>query len=175
METSQSWSLLIAECQMAFRSQKLDHRRESSVAPTYRNPTHGTFVAGLICWPSQLNPTLAGIDDSPCGIFDLQVMPNLDPNYRRDTETITEQEFLISLRTALDQYANRYKVWNLSIGTTEVCSLDEFSSFAEQLDNLQERYKVSFVISAGNYERRPCCQSETRFRTNRRACHKSCR
>jgi len=82
-------------------------------------------------------------------------MPNLDPNYRRDTETITEQEFLISLRTALDQYANRYKVWNLSIGTTEVCSLDEFSSFAEQLDNLQERYKVSFVISAGNYEKTP--------------------
>ncbi|MEK6333934.1 MAG: S8 family peptidase [Acidobacteriota bacterium] len=126
--------------------------RDSSVAPTYRNPTHGTFVAGLVCWPSQLNPTLAGIDNSPCGVFDLQVIPNFDPNYKRDTETITEQEFLITLRTALDQYANQYKVWNLSVGTDEVCSLDEFSSFAEQLDNLQERYKVSFVISAGNYE-----------------------
>ena len=129
--------------------------KESSVAPVYRNPTHGTFVAGLICWPSQLNPTLAGIDNSPCGIFDLQVMPNFDPHYKRDTETLTEQEFLITLRNALDQYANRYKVWNVSIGTNEVCSLDEFSSFAEQLDNLQERYKVSFVISAGNYEKAP--------------------
>ncbi len=128
--------------------------RDSSVAKKYRNPTHGTFVAGLICWPAQLNPTLAGIDNSPCGVFDLQVMPNLDPA-KGDTESITEQQFLITLKTALDQYANRYRVWNLSIGTNEVCSLDEFSSFGGQLDDLQERYKVSFVVSAGNYEKPP--------------------
>ena len=128
--------------------------RESSVSPQYRNPDHGTFVAGLICWPSRLNPTLSGIDDSPCGVFDLQVMPNYDPD-KGDTESLTEQEFLITLKTALDQYANRYKVWNLSIGTSEVCSLDEFSTLAEQLDNLQEQYKVSFVISAGNYDTPP--------------------
>jgi serine protease AprX len=128
--------------------------RKSDVAPEYRNHDHGTFVAGLICWPSRLNPTLTGIDDSPCGVFDLQVMPNYDPD-KGDTEFITEQEFLVALKTALDQYANKYKVWNLSIGTTEVCSLDEFSTLAEQLDNLQEQYKVSFVISAGNYETPP--------------------
>lgn len=33
-----------------------------------------------------------------------------------------------------------------------MCSLDEFSEFAEELDNLQEKYEVSFVISAGNYQ-----------------------
>lgn len=128
--------------------------RDSFVSPEYRNTDHGTFVAGLICWPSQLNPTLVGVDDSPCGVFDLQVMPNYDPAHG-DTEALTEQEFLQSLETALKQHANKYKVWNLSIGTSEVCSLDEFSSFAEQLDNLQEKYSVSFVISAGNYENPP--------------------
>lgn len=128
--------------------------RESSVAPQYRNTDHGTFVAGLICWGSELNPDLPGIDNNPCAVFDLQVIPNFDPK-KGDTESLLEQEFLISLDTALQEHANNYKVWNLSLGTDEVCSLDDFSEFAEQLDNLQEKYQVSFVISAGNYENLP--------------------
>ena len=124
--------------------------RQSDVAPEYRNTEHGTFVAGLIVWGAQLNPTLAGIDSEPCGVLDLQVLPNADPS-RGDTDTLTEQAFLQSLEEWLKQYANRCKVWNLSLSTNEVCSLDEFSPLAEQLDKLQERYVVSFVISAGNY------------------------
>lgn len=50
--------------------------RSSHVAPQYHNTDHGTFVAGLICWGNELNPTIAGIDSSPCGVFDLQVIPN---------------------------------------------------------------------------------------------------
>lgn len=128
--------------------------RESKVAPEYRNTDHGTFVAGLICWGSDLNPTIDGVDSNPCGVFDLQVIPNSDPR-RGDTEALREQEFLISLDMALQEHSNKYKVWNLSIGTDAVCSLDEFSAFAEELDNLQEKYEVSFVISAGNYIRPP--------------------
>lgn len=128
--------------------------RDSQVAPPYRNTDHGTFVAGLICWGSDLNPTVAGIDPSPCAVFDLQVIPNADPA-KGDTDALREQEFLITLQTALQQHANEYKVWNLSLGTDAVCSLDEFSEFAEQLDNLQEQYQVSFVISAGNYDSPP--------------------
>ena len=53
--------------------------RDAQVAPPYSNTDHGTFVAGLICWGGQLNPTIAGIDSSPCGVYDLQVIPNDDP------------------------------------------------------------------------------------------------
>jgi hypothetical protein len=128
--------------------------RDSQVAPPYRNTDHGSFVAGLICWGGQLNPTIAGLDNSPCGIFDLQVIPNDDPA-KGDTLPLLEQEFLQSLDEALQQHANTFKVWNLSLGTDTVCSLDEFSKLAEELDNLQEKYKVSFVISAGNYDTPP--------------------
>lgn len=128
--------------------------RESQVAPEYRNTDHGTFVAGLICWGGQLNPTIAGLDDSPCGVFDLQVMPNEDPA-KGDTLPLLESEFLVSLEAALQQHANAYKVWNLSLNTDTVCSLDAFSTLAMELDNLQEKYKVSFVISAGNYDTPP--------------------
>jgi serine protease AprX len=124
--------------------------RETTVAPAYRNTDHGTFVAGLICWGNTLNPTVPGIDDNPCAVYDLQVIPNGDPA-KGDTDALLEQEFLVSLETALQNHANEFKVWNLSLGTDQVCSLDDFSEFAMELDNLQEKYQVSFVISAGNF------------------------
>jgi len=128
--------------------------RESYVSPPYRNTDHGTFVAGLVCWGSQLNPQLVQVSTLPCGIYDFQVIPNVDPS-RGDTDDLTESEFLQTLESVLKQHANRFKVWNLSLGTDEICSLDEFSPLAEQLDNLQEKYQVSFVISAGNYDSLP--------------------
>lgn len=128
--------------------------RESVVAQPYRNPSHGTFVAGLLVWGDRLNPHLADVDSQACGVYDFQVIPNWDPS-RGDTEAVTEQEFLQALEDALKEHANRIKVWNLSLGTDEVCSEDEFSALAEALDNLQEEYQVTFVISAGNYESLP--------------------
>ena len=95
-------------------------------------------AAGLICWGGLLNPTIAGLDTSPCGVFDLQVIPNDDPA-RGDTSALLEQEFLQSLEAALRQHANTYKVWNLSLGTDATCSLDEFSELAVELDDLQEK------------------------------------
>ncbi len=124
--------------------------RDRQVAEPYRNTNHGTFVAGLICWGHELNPTLAGLEPGPCGVFDLEVIPNDDPAHG-ETMGLLESELLISLETALNEHANKYKVWNLSLGTDTLCSLDEFSELAVELDNLQERYQVSFVISAGNY------------------------
>ena len=111
-------------------------------------------MAGLVCWGAQLNPQLPDISAQPCGVLDAQVIPNWDPSHG-NTEEVTEQEFLQTLEVALKQHGDRVKVWNLSLGTSEVCSLDDFSAFAEQLDNLQEQYLVSFVISAGNYDTVP--------------------
>jgi hypothetical protein len=71
------------------------------------------------------------------------------------TLPLLESEFLVSLDAALQHHANAYRVWNFSLGTDTVCSLDKFSKLAEELDNLQEKYRVSFVISAGNYDTPP--------------------
>lgn len=126
----------------------------STVAPAARNPYHGTFVSGLIVWGDRLNPDLPEISQDPCAVFDLQVIPNHDPAVG-DTEELLEQEFLLTLEQALVDHAGKYKVWNLSLGTDEVCREDEFSAFAEQLDELQERFGVQFVIAAGNYDSLP--------------------
>ncbi len=128
--------------------------RDKQVAPAYENTDHGTFVAGLICWGERLNPNIRYLGESPCGVFDLQVLPNDDPD-RGELDSLRESEFLQILETALQEHANKYKVWNLSLGTDSVCSLDEFSPLAIGLDNLQEKYQVSFVLSAGNYKTPP--------------------
>ena len=128
--------------------------RESFVASNTRNPAHGTFVGGLICYGAELNPNLKDVTSGPCGLLDVQVIPNDDPS-AGDTDSLPESEFLQSLEEALQKHANTVKVWNLSLSTSEVCSLDDFSQFAQQLDDLQERYQVSFVVSAGNYNAPP--------------------
>jgi len=114
--------------------------RDRQVAAAYRNTSHGTFVAGLICWGADLNPTLAGLGSGPCAVFDLQVFPNDDPAHGATT-VLLEQELLFSLDAALQEHANQYKVWNLSLGTDALCSIDEFSPLAVELDDLQEKYR----------------------------------
>jgi serine protease AprX len=127
---------------------------ESTVADSYRNAEHGSFVAGLVALGHALNPSIREIDSSPCAVLDLQVIPNDDPA-KGDVDELTESQLLQDLESALRRHANEVRVWNLSLGSDEMCSLDEFSPLAVELDRLQETYNVSFVISAGNYDSLP--------------------
>ena len=124
--------------------------RRSTVAAEYRNTSHGTFVGGLIAHGDRLNPHLRDVSSGPCGLVDIQILPNDDP-YHGEVDLLGEQEFLIALEYALQQHADTCKVWNLSLSTDEVCGEDEFSTLAVELDNLQEQYGVTFVLAAGNY------------------------
>jgi len=123
--------------------------RERFVASKEENTGHGTFVAGLLIWSHVLN-NHPEIGEHPTRILDVHVLPNSDPTYGRIGH-LGEAEFLESLETCLKKYANQVKVWNLSLGSDAICRLDHFSDFAIELDNLQEKYAVSFVIAAGNY------------------------
>jgi hypothetical protein len=75
--------------------------RVRDVSPPYdQNTDHGTFVAGLVCWGRELNPTVGGLDSGACAVFDLQVIPNDDPS-RGETSALLESELLSSLESAL--------------------------------------------------------------------------
>jgi serine protease AprX len=128
--------------------------RESFVADAEADTYHGSFVGSLLVWGDKLNPGLAGVDATPCRLLDVHVLPNTDPR-KGSTGTLTEQEFLVSLEQCLRRHSNEVKVWNLSLGTNELCDMDRFSELAIELDDLQERYGVNFVIAAGNYEDSP--------------------
>jgi serine protease AprX len=128
--------------------------RESFVAAAEQHRAHGTFVAGLLVWAHELNPTLTEIEPLHCRLLDVQVLPNTDAA-NGPTGVLTEEEFLQNLEYCLIKHANEVKVWNLSLGSTRVCSLNNFSELAIELDDLQERFNVSFVIAAGNYDQAP--------------------
>jgi hypothetical protein len=128
------------------------HRR--FVAREEENTYHGTFVAGLLVWGHELNASIPEVGAHPCRILDIHVLPNADPSFG-SVGVITETELLRDLDECLSRYANEVKVWNLSMGSDELCQLDKFSDFAVQLDNLQEQYGVTFVIAAGNYQGSP--------------------
>ena len=128
--------------------------RERYVNYREENTDHGTFVAGLIVWGDLLNPGHSEIGNFPCRLLDVHVLPN-DDSSRGPQGRVTELELLQALEACLKKYAREVKVWNLSLGSDEICQLDRFSSFAVELDNLQEKYGVSFVIAAGNYTELP--------------------
>jgi serine protease AprX len=130
------------------------HKHLRFVAEEEENIYHGTFVAGLIVWGDELNSSLPEIGAHPCRVLDVHVLPNSDPS-SGNVGVITEIELLNDLEGCLKRYANEVKVWNLSLGSDEVCQLDKFSDFAMQLDNLQEQYGVTFVVAAGNYQESP--------------------
>ena len=47
------------------------------------------------------------------------------------------------------------RVWNLSLSGSDPCSDDYFSDLAIKLDDLQDRFGVTFVLAAGNYATPP--------------------
>lgn len=124
--------------------------RERYVSRAEENNDHGTFVAGLVIWGDRLNADHPEIGTFPCRLLDVHVLPNSDPSHG-PVGFVSEAELLQSLEECLRKHANEVKVWNLSLGSNERCRLDRFSDFAIELDNLQEKFSVSFVIAAGNY------------------------
>lgn len=118
---------------------------ESYVAPPERDPRHGTFVAGLTAFGELINGPLVTSPGEPCRILDVQVVPG--PNGQ-----LTEVDLVAALHEVVPKYADRVKIWNLSLGSDEICSHDAFSDLAHALDELQIKHNIQFVIAAGNYE-----------------------
>jgi hypothetical protein len=67
---------------------------------------------------------------------------------------VTEDQLITILEEVLPQHPD-VRVWNLSLGTAEICCSHGFSDLAVALDRLQDRYDVTFVTAAGNYEEPP--------------------
>ncbi len=104
---------------------------------------HGSFVAGLAIYGRQLN------DDRfpycPAKLIDVMAVPK--------GGRIPEYELLTILEEVLPKHPE-VEFWNLSLNIDSVDD-DTFSPFAIALDALQDKYKVTFVISAGNYTNPP--------------------
>lgn len=125
--------------------------RENFVPEAYRQTDHGTFVSGLLIWGHKLNSDIDSLEAFPCRILDVMILPGKNDE-NGGSMTCSEPAFFQALEEAIRKHHHQIKVWNLSLSGNVPVSLSRFSSGAVELDELQERYGISIVIAAGNYD-----------------------
>ncbi|EOW9529272.1 S8 family peptidase [Bacillus cytotoxicus] len=107
------------------------------------NPSHGTFVAGIINFGDILEQKdYTGIKGFK--LFDAAVFP--DTRY----ETISESDLVDNIREAIQDYGKEIKIWNLSLGSNVEIKNNQFSDFGIALDNIQDENDVLIIKSASN-------------------------
>lgn len=119
--------------------------REEYVAAHERTYGHGSFVAGLIAHPRPLNQGDLRFPAASSKIVDVVAIPK---------GGLREDELLTILEEVLPKYPAA-RIWNLSLGGNSSCDNRAFSDLAIKLDDLQDRYGVTFVLAAGNYSVTP--------------------
>lgn len=124
-------------------------RREDYVLPNEKNCEHGSFVGGIISYGDRIDGVKTPFDGIK--IIDIAAIPNSDEKYG-DVGALTEDDLVEILQETVPKYSGKVKVWNLSLGTNQVCKDEAFSDLAIALDEIQDENDVIFVIAAGNYE-----------------------
>jgi serine protease AprX len=127
------------------------YKREVFVAKDYRNYEHGTFVAGIIEFGGMINSNAQ--NHQHYKILDVVAFPNNDRR-KGPTDSLTEENLINILHDIISRYHDKVKVWNMSLGTCQLC-MDTISDFAIALDDIQDTYDVDIVLAAGNYTNPP--------------------
>ncbi len=116
---------------------------------------HGTAMASLICH-GDLSEPQSEDTSLPRRIY---VRPVMRPNQWGDNEEIPSESFQEDTieRAVREMFegdnpaAPHIRVINLSLGNIDQIYLNQMSPWARLLDWLAFRYKVLFIVSAGNY------------------------
>lgn len=115
---------------------------------------HGTAMASLICH-GDLNRLRAEIKSLPRRIYVRPVMkPNAKGQEQIPGERFQEDIIELSVREMFEGESPKapdVRVINLSLGNIDQIYLQEMSPWARLLDWLSFKYRVLFIVSAGNY------------------------
>ena len=114
----------------------------TSYPDEYKDLSHGSFVSGIIEYGDELNGSsytmLPGVK-----LFEAAVYPDTRK------QDIYVDDLVEHIREAVERNSH-IKIWNLSLGTSNEASLDDFSEFGMALDNIQDENQVLIIKSAGN-------------------------
>lgn len=115
--------------------------REVFVPKNLQDNSHGTAVASVIQYGNELN----GIKSTGHQRFKFLDVIAIG-------STISEDDLMDIIYKVVDKHCYNVKIWNLSINSVvNVCNDYSLSDFAMFIDDVQTKFDVQFVISAGNY------------------------
>lgn len=104
---------------------------------------HGTCVASKVAFRDVSSLSETPIVTPRTRIIDCNIL---------DAEDVPENLIIKRIQQAVSEHADVAKIFNLSINSKNPIEGDEMSLLGYELDALQRRYNVQFVVSAGNHE-----------------------
>ncbi len=115
---------------------------DTYVLPPDTDFEHGSNVASLVAGGGALNPNFPHY---PCLVHNV-------PGLKSSKSSIGD--LMVDLEAAVTNRPD-VKVWNLSLGAEIPCADQQFSEFAQKLDELSDRFQVLFVVASGNHLKDP--------------------
>ncbi|MBO8161956.1 MAG: S8 family peptidase [Thermosipho sp. (in: Bacteria)] len=117
----------------------------NKLPPSY---VHGTFVASRVVFGDDLVDQLSrGILEPKVKVLDVAIFPK-DSQTGKEAE-ISTSDIIDTVNEIVASYHRNIKVYNLSLGSKQPIS-NSVSRLAKELDSLSKKYKVLFVVAAGN-------------------------
>lgn len=109
---------------------------------------HGTMVASRVIFGNDIEDQLYDHHSltAKAKVVDIKVLDGDDGP--------TTTELISYIEDAINEFPE-IRVYNLSVGTSELCRIDKKSYFTRELDALSHQYGVLFVTAAGNIEHFP--------------------
>ena len=126
-------------------------KKHETIPNSYKDIEHGTFISGLLVNGKTLNGEQICREDDGCALIDLCIIPKSD----RLFEAIygpSLDPFIEELREGLEQIKEETgaRIVNFSATVSSSRDINEYTEFAQALDNLAKDLDMIFVIAAGN-------------------------
>lgn len=123
--------------------------RVNNINPKYMDENHGTFIGGLYVIGRALNPNIVKERDGN-RLVDICVLPA--EGEVKKAFPFGFEEFMYNLRYSVKEAVETtgVRVIGLSMNLKAVRGKEDYSPFAQELDDIAVTYNVIFVISAGN-------------------------
>jgi hypothetical protein len=121
-----------------------------------RDESHGTFIAGLICAGSSLNPALSEtLEPAGCKVYDLDLFPRkeLRNAYYPDIEDLFDT---LDEKVKVAKRDFGVRVFNLSFRLGTRSGRLAYSLTADRLDRMARANDVVFVVASGNLDALAC-------------------
>ena len=123
----------------------------TSIPDSYKSIEHGTFISGLLVNGKTLNGEQICGEEDGCSLVDLCVIPKNDRLFK-NLYGPSLDPFIDELREGLEQIKEETgaRIVNFSATISDGRNANDYSEFAQALDNLAKDLDMIFVIAAGN-------------------------